>query len=292
MERNNTKKVSIIIPVYNEKDHILTVLNSVIREMKNAGVDFEIIVVDDGSIDGTAEKIERSGLKIILIRHNINKGYGSALKTGIRSSVYNLIVITDADGTYPNEKIPELLKEIENHDMVVGARIGDNVRIPMIRRPAKWFINKLANYLSGTKVPDLNSGFRIMKKEVIEKFIRILPDGFSFTTTITLAMLSNGFKVKYVPINYFKRTGKSKIKPIKDTLNFIQLVVRTVMYFDPLRVFMPLSLFLLIFAFLVLIGSWLFLGRAMDVTFGVILMTAVIVMTVGMLADLIDKRIQ
>lgn len=292
MERNNAKKVSIILPVYNEKDHILTVLNSVIREMKNAGVDFEIIVVDDGSIDGTAEKIERSGLKIILIRHNINKGYGSALKTGIRNSVYNLIVIMDADGTYPNEKIPELLKEIENHDMVVGARIGDNVRIPMIRRPAKWFINKLANYLSGTKVPDLNSGLRVMKKEVIEKFIRILPDGFSFTTTITLAMLSNGFKVKYVPINYFKRTGKSKIKPIKDTLNFIQLVVRTVMYFDPLRVFMPLSLFLLIFAFLVLIGSWLFLGRAMDVTFGVILMTAVIVMTVGMLADLIDKRIQ
>ena len=175
--------------------------------------------------------------------------------------------------------------------MVVGARVGSKVKIPLIRKPAKWFITKLASYLTGTKIPDLNSGLRVMKKEVVEKYIRILPDGFSFTSTITLAMLTNGYSVKYVPIDYFRRYGKSKIKPIQDTLNFIQLIIRTVLYFNPLKVFVPLSLFLVLLAFLVLLGSWVLTGKVMDVTFGVVLMTAVMVMTIGMLADLIDKRL-
>ncbi len=281
-------EVSIIIPAYNEEKAISKVSSS----LKKLPEDYEIIVVDDGSTDKTFEICKTMNCRVI--KHLHNKGYGAALKTGVKHSSSDLIAIIDADGTYPNENIPEFIKIIRegNSDMVVGARSGDHVKIPAIRKPAKWLINVLANYLSGVKIPDLNSGFRIIKKELIEKYYQILPDGFSFTTTITLAMLSNGHEIKYIPINYFKREGKSKIRPIKDTLNFIQLVIRTVLYFDPLKVFVPFSALLVLFAIIVLIGSWYFLGRAMDITFGVILMTAVIVMAIGMLADLIDKRIQ
>lgn len=280
--------ISIIIPAFNEEE----VIGSVVKSIHSAFPDSEIIVVNDGSTDNTAGKIAES--RVIVFNHDYNLGYGAALKTGISKSHNECIVITDADCTYPNERIPELIKIFQegNYDMVVGARIGEKVKIPLIRKPAKWMINRLANYLSGTKIPDLNSGLRVMKKVVVEKFIHILPDGFSFTSTITLAMLTNGFSVKYVPMDYFKRRGKSKIKPIRDTFDFIQLIIRTVLYFNPLKVFFPLSLFLVLFAFLVLFGSWFLLGRAMDVTFGVILMTAVMVMVIGMLADLIDKRMK
>lgn len=284
--------VSIVIPVRNEEETVLSGIQNVDKVMKGNSWNYEIIVVNDGSSDKSGELLKNRGLSIKLIEHEYSQGYGAALKTGIRCSKNDIILITDADGTYPTSDIPKLLAEIKNYDMVVGSRTGKDVRIPLIRRPAKWFISKLANYLSGVNIPDLNSGLRIMKKAVLEKFIPILPDGFSFTSTITLAMLTNGHPVKYVPIDYFKRKGKSKIRPIKDTFNFIQLIIRTVLYFNPLRVFVPLSLFLVIFAFLVLFASWLFLGKAMDVTFGVILMTAVMVMAIGMLADLIDKRIK
>jgi glycosyltransferase involved in cell wall biosynthesis len=287
--QNNPYRLSLIIPAYNEEEGIDKVLN----DLKFLGDDCEIIVVDDGSEDNTCEIIKKYE-NIKLLKHESNSGYGASLKTGIRNAKADVIVIMDADGTYPNERIPELVQILceGDIDMLVGARTGDNANIPLIRKPAKWVINKIADYLSGVKIPDLNSGFRVMKKNVLGKYIRFLPDGFSFTTTITLALLTNGHSVKYVPIDYFKRSGKSKIRPIKDTLNFIQLIVRTVMYFDPLKIFIPLSLMLVAISIFILIGSWVFLEKTMDVTFGVILMTAIMVMSIGMLADLIDKRIQ
>ena len=283
---------SLIIPVYNEEKESLANTISQLLQIpwpENG----EIIVVDDGS-DEKVEDLGISGMdRVKIICHKRNRGYGAALKTGISNAHNECIVITDADGTYPNRRIPELVEMYEkgNFDMVVGARVGGNVKIPLIRKPAKWFITKLASYLIGTKIPDLNSGLRVMKKEVVEKYMNILPDGFSFTSTITLAMFTNGYSVKYAPIDYFQRKGKSKIKPIQDTLNFIQLIIRTVLYFNPLKVFIPLSLFLVLLAFFVLLGSLVLTGKAMDVTFGVVLMTAVMVMVIGMLADLIDKRI-
>ena len=164
--------------------------------------------------------------------------------------------------------------------------------MPLIRKPAKWFLKHLAKYLAGQKIPDLNSGLRVMRKEVIEKFMNILPDGFSFTTTITLAMLTNNHSVKYVDINYKYRRGNSKIRPIYDTINFVQLILRTILYFNPLKIFVPLSLFLVAAAFLVFVLSWAFFGQIMDVSFGILLMTAVTVMAIGMLAELIDKRMR
>jgi len=285
--------LSLIVPVYNEIQTIRSVLEKLLNVLDSIEFPVELIAVDDGSTDGTAAVLESFSGRIQTYRHATNRGYGAALKTGVRQAMYPFVAITDADGTYPVERIPELLEACteEGFDMAVGARVGKNVAIPLIRKPAKWCIAKLANYLTGTRIPDVNSGLRVMKKEIVQKFLYILPDGFSFTSTITLAVLVNGYTIEYIPIDYFHRNGKSKIKPVQDTFNFIQLIIRTVLYFNPLRVFVPLSFLLVVFAFIVLFGSWFLFGKAMDVTFGVSLMTAVIVLAIGMLADLINKRI-
>jgi len=207
--------------------------------------------VDDGSTDGLAAALV--GRQAYILTHPENKGYGASLKTGIRSAKGDIIVITDADGTYPSTVIPELVRALEDegYDMAVGARTGRDVNIPPVRRPAKFILKKLADYLSETKIPDLNSGLRAFRKDLAFKYFHLLPSGFSFTTTITLALLSDGYNVKYVPIDYLQRTGgKSKIRPLKDFMNFMLLIVRVSCYFNPLKVFLPASLVFLLW------GGW------------------------------------
>lgn len=289
------KGLSIILPVYNEQKAIEETISQLIQVKKNIDFDVEIILINDGSNDSTEvflKKLSQEDFRVI--HHQRNLGYGAALKTGVRAAKYAYIAITDADNTYPNNRIPEFFHKVleKDIDMLVGARTGKSVKISLIRKSTKWILTKIANYLANIKIPDINSGFRIMKKEVVKSYLKILPDGFSFTTTITLAMEMNGYSVKYEPIDYFGRKGKSKIKPIEDTLNFLQLIIRTILYFNPLKIFIPLSLFLAALAFLVLLGSWIFLSQPMDATFAVILMTAVFTITIGMLADLIDRRMQ
>jgi glycosyltransferase involved in cell wall biosynthesis len=281
----NYSGFTVIIPVYNE----CVSIGSTISEIKKLSGKFEIVVVDDGSTDGTLELAMKTGVKVL--RHNENRGYGASLKTGIRNARYNKIVITDGDGTYPNEKITELVKifENENLDMVVGARTSRNVKIPLLRRPAKWFIAKLAIFLTNKKIPDLNSGLRVMKKSVVQKYIRLLPDGFSFTTTITIAMLTNTYNVKYVPIDYFKRSGKSKIRPLRDTFNFVVLIIRMVLYFDPLKIFLPLSLPLIVTGFFLILFQVIYYQNVTSVSV-IICLGGVQLLSIGMLADLIDKR--
>ncbi|MFN2227242.1 MAG: glycosyltransferase family 2 protein [Anaerolineae bacterium] len=233
--------VSIVIPAYNEAGSIGPTLEQVQATLAEAELDGEIIVVDDGSKDGTAAEVARYP-DVRLIRHTQNRGYGAALKTGIRQANYDVIAILDADGTYPCEMIPRLVAEIGTYDMAVAARTGAKVHIPLVRRPAKWALNRLANYLTGMEIPDLNSGMRAFKRDVVTSFFRLLPSGFSFTTTITLAMLTNDYNVINIPANYYPRTGQSKINPVRDTINFFSLVVRMVLSFRPMRVFVPLAL--------------------------------------------------
>ena len=232
--------VSVVIPAYNEATAVGPTLEQIQAVMADAGLEYEIIVVDDGSTDDTVSEVACYSA-VNLIQHPHNKGYGAALKTGIRQACHDTILIIDADGTYPCEMIPRLAAEIGPYDMVVGARTGAEVHIPLVRRPAKWALNQLANYLSGVKIPDLNSGMRAFKREVAMRFFRLLPSGFSFTTTLTLALLTNDYNVMYVPVDYYHRTGRSKIRPIQDTVNFFSLVVRVVLSFRPLRVFVPLA---------------------------------------------------
>lgn len=292
VDRSMTQ-ITIVVPVFNEEKGLNQTIQRLESLLDHAVYEFDVIFVNDGSTDESTallDAIEHPSMRVI--HHTCNRGYGASLKTGIGESLAPYVCIADADGTYPLEEIINLSKHIESgYSMVVGARVGEDVKIPLIRKFPKWLLGKLANYLTCVNIPDINSGLRVMKKDDVLRFARILPDGFSFTTTITLAMLTNNFSVLFVPINYLQRKGKSKIRPIYDTLNFIQLIIRTCLYFDPLRIFIPFTIILFVFAFLVLIISHFLFGRVMDVTFGVILMTAITVAAIGMLADLIDKRL-
>lgn len=276
--------VTIVVPAYNEEAGI----GPVLQELHRLDPSWEILVVDDGSIDRTAEMAERAGARVL--RHRTNRGYGAALKTGIAAAAAPWVVITDADGTYPNERIPELVRGLETDHMVVGARTGAKVHIPLIRRPAKWALNELANYLSETRIPDLNSGLRAFRKEDVERFLAILPSGFSFTTTITLAFHVNERSVRYIPVDYHKRSGRSKIRPVRDTLNFASLILRTILYFRPLKIFLPVSLFLFLAAVAVFLYSWIWTPKIMDASVAIILMSSLQMAAIGLLADLIDKR--
>jgi len=284
--------LSVIIPAYNEELGIGAVLQQVQEMLAALQLPHEILVVDDGSRDGTAAAVERFP-EVRLLSHKENRGYGAALKTAIRHARYELICITDADGTYPNARIPDLIAHLlqEDLDMVVGARTGAEVAIPWTRKPAKWAIGKLSNLISGQTIPDLNSGLRIFKRGIALRFFGLLPDGFSFTTTITLGMLTNGYAVDYVPINYLARTGKSKIRPVRDTLNFVNLILRMALYFAPLKIFLPLSGFMLLLALAWGIFSWVVLEELADVSTIVIVMAAFQVAVTGMLAELIDRRL-
>jgi glycosyltransferase involved in cell wall biosynthesis len=231
--------VSIVIPAYNEEESVEAGVHAVLDVMNNSGLEYELIVVDDGSTDRTTEILEAMD-DIVLIPVPENRGYGASLTTGIHKAKYDLIAITDADGTYPAEKIPELVEACKRYDMVVGARVGDNVHIQTLRKPAKWFLGKISSYLAGRRIPDLNSGLRVMRKDLIQRFEHLLPSGFSFTTTITLASLCSSSLVKYVPIDYHPRIGDSKIRATH-ALDFLILIIRTIVYFNPLKVFIPLG---------------------------------------------------
>ncbi len=285
--------VSVVVPCFNEANAISGVLENLAQVLKALPCPWETIVVDDGSTDGSAEKVDTG--RFHLVRHETNRGYGASLKTGARHARYNLIALIDADGTYPADRIPELVRQCEDYDMAVGARTGKNARVPPIRRPAKWILNALANYISGHHIPDLNSGLRVVRRSLWEKFERFFPNGFSLTTTITLASLTNGYRVKFLPIDYHYRVGKSKIRPIRDTLNFFILVLRTILYFDPLKVFIPASLLLFLGSLLVggvtlILSNVFHIGKFMDVSTLVLLVTALQLLAIGVLADLITKR--
>lgn len=283
------KKISVIIPAYNEEKGITGVIRGLKEKLREADGESEIIVIDDGSTDNTAAVLkEIAGIPVIT--HSANKGYGAAIKTGIKAALYEYVAILDADGTYRAEELLKLIAALDNEDMVVGSRTAEISKIPLIRKPAKWAITRLANYLTGERIPDLNSGMRIMKKDTVNRFLRILPDGFSFTTTITLAMLTNDYQVKYVPIDYHGRKGKSKIRPIADTFNFLQLIVRTVLYFDPLKIFLPMSLFLFLAGVLLFLYR-IFVAPVLVSTITIIFTAAFQMLAIGMLADLIDRRL-
>jgi len=232
------KSLSVVIPAYNEELAVREQVENVRRVLNLSGIAHEIIVVDDGSLDRTVEESVKAQARVL--RHPANRGYGAALKTGILSAKYDIIVITDADGTYPADEIPNLLAELETADMVVGARVGTEVHIPMIRRPAKKFLGWLAARIAGETIPDLNSGLRAFRRECVKQYFSILSNRFSFTTTVTLALLADDYLVAYHPINYYQRVGKSKITP-RHFMDFTILVLRMAMLFQPLKVFTPLA---------------------------------------------------
>lgn len=235
------RAVSVVIPAYEEAAHVADGIQAVRNVLDASSWRYEIIVVDDGSSDGTGEAAAATGVRVL--RHRRNRGYGAALKRGIEAARHDWILITDADGTYPAEAIPSLLDRAADNDMVVGARTGDSVKIPLLRRPAKSFLRWLASYLAGQPLPDLNSGLRLMRRDLVERYVHLLPSGFSFTTTITLSAACNDHPVEYVPIDYHARLGESKIRAWH-AYEFTLLILRTIVFFNPLKVFIPLGVVL------------------------------------------------
>ena len=282
-----TESVSIIIPAYNEHLAVGAVVQEVLHELAQHAIRGEVIVIDDGSSDGTGAAARGAGARVM--RHRSNRGYGSALKTGIMAASHNLILITDADGTYPVKYIPQILASLEKADMVVGARLGKNVAIPLVRRPAKWVLNKLANYVAGYRIPDLNSGLRAFRKDIVRQYFAVLPDQFSFTTTVTLAMHCDNYAVQYVPVDYLSRKGKSKIVPW-DAASFAVLILRTATMFRPLRVFLPIVALCLAYG---TTKMWIDMTRDPNISASALgaFMSALIVLLIGLLADGVALRL-
>jgi len=230
--------VSVVIPAYNEEGAIVSGVAELKRVLSALPISYDIVVVNDGSTDRTGAEAEKTDARVIHQRRN--RGYGAALKRGIAQSNSTYVVITDADGTYPAETIPGMLELARDVDMVVADRGAAMKNVPLLRRPAKFALNSLARYLANRKINDLNSGLRVFKRSSLTPFIPLLPEGFSFTTTITLCMICSDLEVVYTPVNYGRRIGTSKIRAT-DFFAFVLLVLRIVTLFRPLRIFIPMG---------------------------------------------------
>jgi glycosyltransferase involved in cell wall biosynthesis len=290
---DNKPSATLIIPVYNEYPAISEFFKNLFEYPFIK--DLELLIIDDGSIDGSSKILEdlcSNRSHVTLIKHEQQKGYGASLKTGINQASTDSIIITDADGSYPNDRIPQLLEifKQENISMVVGARTSPEARakIPWLRRMPKWILNKIANILSGQKIPDINSGLRIFNRQIAIDNMNLLCDDFSFTTTITLLMLTQNHTVKYVPISYHKRLGRSKIHPLRDPINFLILILTTVLYFKPLKVLFPIAIFFLLTGGIIAFFQAIILQ---NITTAAMLLTATgfNVLILSLIADLIVK---
>jgi glycosyltransferase involved in cell wall biosynthesis len=226
--------VTVVVPVLDEEAAVLTTLDALERVLAPSQRAYEIIVVDDGSRDRTPELLAaRQGIRVL--RHERSRGYGAALKTGIRSARYAWIVVIDADGTYPASAVPRLLDTRGSFDLIVGARIGRNAHDSWPRALVKEAFRVFAQSITRVSIPDLNSGLRVFRRELAERYFDLLPDGFSFTTTITVAAIADGLAVGFTAIEYLPRIGRSKVRPIRDALRVGLQVLRLGVHFAPLR---------------------------------------------------------
>jgi polyisoprenyl-phosphate glycosyltransferase len=250
-EQTEPVDVTVVLPCYNEQDHVLLELERISKAMDNSPFSYELLVIDDKSTDGTLAVLREAQPRfphMRLVAFQRNGGSGTARRIGTAEARGAIVVWTDADMTYPNERIPEFVQYLldsPHTDQVVGARTSEQGTYKFLRVPAKWTIRKVAESLAGTRIPDLNSGLRAFRREVALPYLRLLPPGFSCVTTITMSFLSNQHTVDYLPIDYAKRAGTSKFHFVRDAYRYILQVLRMVMYFNPIKVLMPLALTLL-----------------------------------------------
>jgi glycosyltransferase involved in cell wall biosynthesis len=269
-------RISIVIPAHNEQ----VVIGDVLDEL-SVGNYHEIIVVDDGSTDKTVEIAERHGARVL--RHPYNIGNGAAVKTGIRAATGDIIVLMDADRQHPPSDVPRLLAQIGNYDMVVGARTSAS-DATWQRRIANKVFNTYASYIVGYPIPDLTSGFRAIKAQLLKKFVYLLPNAYSYPSTITIAMFRSGFRVCYVPVNSPASRSGSSIRPLKDGFRFLMTITRLGTMFVPLKIFLPVSL--LFFLTGASYGAWLLLYRARFSNMAAMLITiGIVIFLMGLIAE-------
>ena len=280
--------VTVVLPVYNEQGHLLDEVRRIRAALDASAYSYEIVVVDDGSNDGSGEQLRQlEGIR--LISFATNRGSGSARRAGTAAARGRVVVWTDADMTYPNDEIPQLVKELEGYDQVVGARTSEQGTLKAFRVPAKWFIRRLASYLVAFRIPDLNSGLRAFRADVARQYLHLLPPGFSCVTTLTMAFLANGYSVKYVPIDYAPRAGKSKFHWWRDTKRYLIQVIRLVLSYDPLRVFLPVGLLLATVGLGKLGYDWVTKDFRVTTNTLLTLFAAFQVFAIGLLADLVVR---
>lgn len=284
--------VTVMLPLYNELGHLAQEMDRIVSAMEASSYTWEIVAVDDGSTDGTREALRsmtEADERIRLIEHRRNTGSGGARRTGTREARGRIVVWTDVDMTYPNDEIPQLVDSLEGYDQVVGARTSEEGRQKLARVPAKWAIRQLAQYLTQEPIPDLNSGFRAFHRDTAMRYLNRLPNGFSCVTTMTMSFLADGLSVGYIDIDYKVRAGESKFHWYRDSRKYLMQVVRMILGYEPLRVFMPLGLALLLFG----LGKLGFDVITKDLRLAtntlLILFAALQVISIGLLADLVVR---
>jgi glycosyltransferase involved in cell wall biosynthesis len=287
--------VTVVLPCYNEQDHVLAEIARISAALDASGYSYELLAIDDKSTDETLARLrgaEKTYPHLRVVAFRRNGGSGTVRRIGTHEARGEIVVWTDADMTYPNERIPELVRYLDDNpdvDQVVGARTSEQGTHKLLRVPAKWVIRKFAEWLSGTTIPDLNSGLRAFRKEVSLPYLRLLPPGFSCVTTITLSFLSNQHTVDYLPISYAQRAGHSKFHPLKDAYRYILQVLRMVMYFNPLKVLMPLAIWLIAIGFVKGIFDVARYHFHLTTNTLLIFVTGLVIGAVALLADLIVR---
>jgi len=274
------RKVSVIMPAYNEANAIGEVLDKLVPTATEHG--WEVIVVDDGSSDDTGKIAGEHGAKVLT--HSHNRGYGASLTTGVRATDADIIVFIDSDGQQDQNDIPRLLEHIDQHDMVVGTRTRDSY-VDTYRRVGKKLLKWFANYLAKEKIPDINSGFRAFKRDVLLRYLHLMPQGFSFSATSTFAMLKGGHQIKWIPIKTTKRIGTSTVKQLKHGPETMMLMLRLTVLFDPLRVFLPVSGILILLAVVMTTLNFILYRRAVPASAIFLGISAVIIFMLGLLTD-------
>jgi glycosyltransferase involved in cell wall biosynthesis len=291
----NTLDVTVVLPCFNEQDHVIQEIERITVAMDASGYDYELLVIDDKSTDNTLAVLQEAlprFPKMRLMPFRTNGGSGTARRIGTREAYGRIVVWTDADMTYPNERIPEFVRYLQDNpgvDQVVGARTTEEGTHKFLRVPAKWVIRKFAEKLSATKIPDLNSGLRAFRRDVSLPYLRLLPPGFSCVTTITMSFLSNQHPVDYLPIEYAKRAGTSKFHFVKDAYRYILQVLRMVMYFNPIKVLMPIALTLLGLSFVKGIIDVIRYNFGITTNAVLLFISGLLIFTLALLADLIVR---
>ena len=278
--------VSVIIPVYNEEHAIYQAITEIQKVLSSTNKKYQIIIVDDGSQDNSNSEARKSGAEVITHAYNI--GNGAAIKTGIRAAKGEIIVMIDGDRQHDPKEIPALLDLMENYDMVVGARVPDS-ETTYHRTFANKIYNWMASYVCNKKIEDLTSGFRAIKTSIAKEFLHLLPNTFSYPTTITIAVARSGYQFVYHPIKVVKREGKSKIKIIRDGYRFLLIIFKVATLFSPLKIFTPTALFLFLLGFGYGLYKVIFLNSRYGPTSALLMTMAGLVFLIGLISEQITQ---